>query len=239
MVKFNIFLILLFLLPVTQTNAQADKKFIRKGNKEYEKHDYTGSEILYRKASDKNKQSSDALFNTGDALYRQKKYEDADKQFMENADKGETNIKKAAGLYNLGNSLLSSNKVSESIEAFENSLKLNPDNMQAKYNLAYAQDLLKKQQQQKQQQQQQNQNNKDQKQDQNKNNQQNQNKQDQNQNQNSKQDQQKQQQQQQQGISKEDAERLLNAIANEEKDVQKKVEQDKAARVRVGSVKNW
>ena len=63
-------------------------------------------------------------------------------------------IKKSAGLYNLGNSLLKANKLQESIDAYKSSLKLRPDNPEAKYNLAYAQDLLKKQQEQQKKQQQ-------------------------------------------------------------------------------------
>ena len=150
--------------------------------------------------------------------------------------------KKSAGLYNLGNSLLKANKVKESIEAYKGSLKLSPDNNEAKYNLAYAQDLLKQQQEQQKQQQQ----NKD-KQDQNKDNKkddkkkdqkdQNDKNKDQQKDQNNNQDQ--QQQQQQQGISKEDAQRLLNALANDEKNVQEKVKLAKAAKARVITVKNW
>ncbi len=76
--------------------------------------------------------------------------------------------KRSASMYNLGNSLLMANKLQESIDAYKNSLKLNPDNMEAKYNLAYAQDLLKKQQEQQKQQQQQNKDNQDQNKDQDK-----------------------------------------------------------------------
>ncbi len=123
----------------------------------YGKEKYSESEISYRKAIDKNKESADAVFNTGDALYRQKKYEDAGKQFMQNHDMNDGKKKKSASLYNLGNSLLMANKVQESIDAYKGSLKLDPDNKETKYNLAYAQDLLKQQQEQQQQQQ----NNKD------------------------------------------------------------------------------
>ena len=56
-------------------NAQTDKKYIRKGNNEYEKNNYPESEVSYRKAIDKNIQSPDAVFNTGNALYKQNKYE--------------------------------------------------------------------------------------------------------------------------------------------------------------------
>jgi tetratricopeptide (TPR) repeat protein len=216
--------------------AQADRKFIRQGNRQYEKDKFPESEIYYRKALDKNKGSGDAVFNSGDALYKQKKYEDAGKQFTESHRMNEDRDKKSASLYNLGNSLLMANKIQESIEAYKNSLRLKPDNAEAKYNLAYAQDLLKEQQQQ-QQQQQQNEDNKDQekKDDGNKNQDQEKDSQDK---QNNDQQQDKQDQQQQ-SISKEDAERLLNAIANDEKNVQEKVKLAKAAKARVKTVKNW
>ena len=215
--------------------AQGERKFIRQGNREFEKQKYSESEISYRRAVDKNKGSADAVF-------KQEKYEDAGKQFVESHRMNEDRDKKAASMYNLGNSMLKSGKLKESIEAYKNSLRLNPGNMQAKYNLAWAQDRLKEQEQQ--QQQQQNQQN----QDQNKNQQnkdQNEDKQDKqdDQKQNGNQDKQDQQQQQQndqqQAMSKEDAERLLNAIANDEKEVQEKVKEAKAAKQSVKTLKNW
>ena len=226
-------LILIFMVFFTGYSfAQADKKLIRQGNKEYEKNRYPESEIFYRKAIDKNKESADAVFNSGDALYKQKKYEDAGNQFIETHKMNEDKVKKSTSLYNLGNSFLMANKLQESIEAYKNSLKLKPDNPEAKYNLAYAQDLLRKQQQE-QQQQQQNKDNKDQEkkeQDQ---------KQDDQEKQNDDKQQKQQDQQEQQSISKEDAERLLNSIANDEKNVQEKVKLAKAAKAKVKTLKNW
>jgi len=209
--------------------AQEDKKYIRQGNREYNDAKFVESETKYRTATDKNKSNPDAVFNTGDALYRQQKYEEAGKLFIENSEMTSEKSKKAASYYNLGNSLLMADKPAESIEAYKNSLKLNPDNMEAKYNLAYAQDLLRQQQQQEQQQQQQDQNNdKKEEQDQDKKND------DQN-----KDEQQDEEQGNQQKISKEDAERVLNSLANEEKKVQEKVKLAKAKESRVRSVKNW
>lgn len=222
-------------------NAQADKRYIRKGNKQYDKGNYSESEILYRKANDKNSGSPESSFNIGDALYKQKKFEDAGKQFMENTSQVNEPEKKAASMYNLGNSLLESKKVQESIEAYKEALKLDPSNKEAKYNLGYAQNLLKQQQQQQQQQKQQqnNQKNQDKNNQQQKNDKNNQNDQ-QNQDQNKDKDQQQQQQQDQQaGMSKEDAERLLNALANDEKNVQEKVKREKAAQSRSRALKNW
>jgi Ca-activated chloride channel homolog len=239
--RFSLCLICCFLILPVSINAQNEKKYIRKGNREYDKKSYSESEILYRKAGEKNNQSPEAVFNIGDALYRQNKYEDAGKQFLDNASQTDDAGRKAAGWYNLGNSLLQANKVKESIDAYKNSLKLNPGNTEAKYNLGFAQNLLKQQEQQ-QQQQQQNKQDKDQDQnkDQNKDQKDDKNKDQENQDKNDKQQQQQQQQQQeQQQISKEDAERILNALANDEKEVQQKVKLDKAAKSRVRAIKNW
>jgi Ca-activated chloride channel homolog len=232
------FFLSVFLIISATLVAQTDKKFIRKGNREYEKDKFSESEISYRKAIDNNKQSPDAVFNVGDALYKQNKFEEAGKQFIENTNQSDDKVKKSAGLYNLGNSLLKANKLEESINAYKSSLKMRPDNKEAKYNLSYAQDLLKLQREkQKQQQQQQNKDkqnqNKDKKKDQ-----QDKNKDQQN-NKDNNQDQKQQQQPQKQEISKDDAQRLLNALANDEKNVQEKVKLAKAAKAPVRTVKNW
>ena len=233
-------LIVLILLTGQALNAQADKKYIRQGNRSFEKNNFSESEISYRKATDKNKNYPDAVFNTGDALYKQNKFEEAGKQFLENASMNEDPKKKSAAMFNLGNSLLKSNKLEESIEAYKGSLKLNPESPEAKYNLAYAQDMLKKQMEQ-QKQQQQNKDKQDQNKDQNKKDQNKQDQKDENKDEqkNDKQNQDKNQQQEQQGVSKDDAERLLNALANEEKNVQEKVKLAKASKERVRTVKNW
>ncbi len=216
--------------------GQDEKKFIRQGNVKYKDNKFTEAELSYRKAIDKNKLSTDAGFNLGDALYKQNKYDEAGKEFLDNSAALTDKNKKSASLYNLGNSLLNNKKIEESIEAYKNSLKLNPGNKEAKYNLAYAQDLLRQQKQQQQKDQKDKENKKDnkkedQKKDQNK---------DQNKNQDKKQDQnQNDKQQQQQKISKEDAQRLLNALANDEKDVQEKVKLAKAAKEKVRTRINW
>jgi len=218
-------LLLIYTLP---GYSQAEKKFIRQGNREYEKSNYSESEVSYRRAIDKNSELPDAVFNAGDALYRQDKFEDAGKEFAETHEISDDGKMKAASLYNLGNSLLNSKKIKESIDAYKRSLRLDPGNMEAKYNLAYAQDLLKQEQQKQQKQNRQDKQNQDQKDEQDNS----------NKDQTSKQ-QQQQKEQQQQEISKEDAERVLNALANDEKDIQEKVKLAKALKEKTRTTKNW
>ena len=254
-VKGNIYRIIAgvvcLLLVHNVLSAQNEREYIRKGNKLYEKNEFAGSEGMYRKAQDQDKPAEDAGFNLGAALYKQGRFEEAASEYGKDAISARADtLKQAQGFYNLGNSLLKDHKYEESIKAYINSLMLNPSNIQAKYNLAYAQDQLKKQEQQQQQQQEQDQKQNDKSDNENKEDQQDKNNQDQNgdqqqQQQDQKQDQQQQQQdqqsqqQQQPSMSREDAKRLLDALAANEKDTREKVQRDKAAAVQVRVIKNW
>lgn len=233
LLTFIIAMLLSFTIP---GHSQGEKKYLRQGNREYENKKYSESEISYRRAIDKNDELPDAFFNTGDALYRQNKFEDAGQEFVETYEMTDDKKKKAASLYNLGNSLLKADKIRESIDAYKSSMRLDPGNIDAKYNLAYAQDLLQQQQQQNQQQQQsqQDQQKQDKKDDQNSDSQEQDNDQQQQQ-----QQPEEQKEQQQQEISKEDAERLLNALANDEKDIQEKIKLAKALKAKTRTDKNW
>jgi tetratricopeptide (TPR) repeat protein len=224
---------ILVLVAVTAF-AQQERKFIRKGNKLFEKENYQESEIQYRKAIDKDKNSYSALFNIGDALYKQQKYEDATKHFNDLSGKQLDKEDKAKLYHNIGNSMLQNQKLKESIEAYKEALRNNPNDMDTKYNLAYAQKMMQQQQQQQDQKKDQQDKDKDKNEDK-----KDQNKDQQNQNQQDKKNQQQQQQQQQQQISKEDAERLLQALANDEKKTQDKLKDEKAKAAKARVVKEW
>jgi Ca-activated chloride channel family protein len=224
--------------------AQNERKVIRQGIKAYKQGDFGEAEVQFRKAGDINQESFEAAFNTGAALYGQKKYEETVKQFEPLVGRAEDPGSVAHVWHNIGNSLLESRQYAQSIEAYKNSLRLNPKDMDTKYNLAYAKKKLQDQQQQQQQ-------NKDQQQQQKQDQQQQQQKQDQQQQQQKqnqqqqqqKQDQQQKQQQDQQPqplqISKEDAQRMLEAIQQQEKDVKEKVDIKKAAVAKVKTEKDW
>ena len=124
----------------------------------------------------------------------------------------------------------------ESIAAYKNALKLNPSDMEAKYNLSYALKLRNQQQnnQQNQQQQQDNKNNGDKNKDQQQNKEQ---QDDQKKEQDKKEEkdnneQQKQEQKkEQEEISKDEAQRILEALKNNEAELQKKLRQKKGQKV--------
>ncbi len=224
---------------VVPAAAQTVHSLVKEGNRVYEKGRYDDAEISYRKAIEENKKSHAAQFNLGDTQYKQQRFDEAMRQF-ENAGTVATGTEsKAASYYNIGNSLYRSNKFPESIQAYKQALRIDPDDEDARYNLAMARQKLKQQQQQKQQNKNQDDKNKQQqekKQDQQKQNQQQQ--QQQPQNQQTKQDQTRQQEiQRRNQMPKQEAERILEALRNNEKDVQKKLHKREGAKVRVE--KDW
>lgn len=246
----NITLLILVTLFILNNIAIAKetKDFIKKGNSLYNKDKFKDAEVQYRKALEMDPNSNIAKFNLGTSYYRQGNFDKA-KESFDGVDNKQFDKNDLAGAYyNLGNSLLQNKKYEESIESYKKALVNNPNDKDAKYNLEYARRMLKKEQQQQnqknqnqqnkqnqQQQQQQQQQNQDQK-DKNKDNKQNQ-QQQQNQDKAQNKDQNKQQEQQKQKISKQDAERILQALANEEKNVQKK--QKQKALVNRKLEKNW
>ncbi len=216
--------------------AQKERKFIREGNRNYDKEKYAHSEVLYRKAIEKQPNSFKASFNLGDALYKQEKYEDAADQFQILGYTEKDKLELAKVYHNLGNSFLELDSLEESIEAYKNALRNNPKDMETKYNLAYAQQKLKEQQQN-----QCNKQNQDQeKQDKQKDQQQKQdNQQEQDEQKNQQEKKQQQQEQQENKISKEDAQRLLKALENDEKEVQKRLKKAKAQAHKITIEKDW
>ncbi|MFO7368904.1 MAG: tetratricopeptide repeat protein [Bacteroidales bacterium] len=225
--------------------AQPDKKFVRKGNNNYKEGNYQQAEVEYRKALEENPASYKADFNLGNALYKQKQYDAAAAKYAGLADKESDRQKLGRYYYNLGNALYEKKSYQESIEAYKNALRNMPADMDAKHNLQMALRMLSEQQQQQQQQQGKNdqqQNQDQQKQQQDAENQQKQGQQDQNQQQEQKgqESQDGNQPQQVKGqISPEDAERILQALENEEKDVMKRVQEKKERTQKVQSDKNW
>ena len=243
---------LLLICVASVVYAQKEKADIRKGNELYQQQKYKEAEESYRNAVQKADQNLPGNFNLGDAQYKQKNFKDAQTQFSKIAASANNKNVAAQAYHNLGNSLLESKKLEEGIDAYKKALINNPKDDQTRYNLAYAQKKLqdKKDQDKK------NQKNKDKNQDKNKQNQdknskndqdqQNKNNKDHNKDQQDKKDQDKKgddKKDQQNGgqpkMSKEDAERMLEALNNQEKQTQDKLKNTKLKGGKVVITKDW
>ena len=217
----------LMLVSAIPTQAQSDRSNIREGNRLFRSGKHADSEVSYRKAMEKNPRNPQAAYNLGNALFAQKKDSAAVVAYQSGVQLETSAIRKAMGYHNMGVVCQSHKMFSEAIEAYKNALRLNPKDDEARYNL----ELCKKQQ--KKQQDKKNQDKKDQKKDQNdKDEKKDQDKKDQNK------DKQKEKQDKNK-MSKDNAEQLLNAAIQQEKNTQKRMK-DKMQQPRSRKLdKNW
>ncbi|MBK7104350.1 MAG: tetratricopeptide repeat protein [Ignavibacteriae bacterium] len=239
--KIKHFFILGISLSISTIFAQSTRGLVNDGVDAYEENKFADAETNFKKGIESNVESFESRFNLGDAIYKQGRFEESIEEFKNSFALAKTDEDKAKIFHNIGNSLLKAKKLKESIGAYRESLKLNPNDLETKYNLSYA---IKQMQNQKNNQQNQNDQNQDQ---QNKDQQQNQDQQDQNkdqQDQKKNEDQKKEEQQNQQQkpepkdeISKDEAQRILDALKNNEAELQKKMREQKVKKSNVE--KDW
>jgi Ca-activated chloride channel family protein len=228
---FTVFYIVLFLGPGILF-GQAGRKKVMEGNRLFSEEKYDEANNKYQDAMLEDPGSPVIQFNVGDVLYKKNSYEKAMEAYQKAMDSDDP-LFQSKSYYNIGNTLYRNGKLPESILAYEQALKLNPDDQDAKYNLEFVRNKLKenadKQQQQPQQDQQPEQ---------------------QPQNKNKDEDGQKEKQQKEQEestppseeqeqkkeMSKEEAQRLLDALKENQEDLKKKQVKGKG-RASVG--KDW
>lgn len=246
---------LLMTMACMSAYAQADRKDVRRGNRDFRKENYREADIDYRKALVKDSMSVAANYNLASTLYRQGDMEQAGKVLDRVKDVAPTTASSADYWYNRGDAALGMKDYQTAVDAFAKSLIVRPDDLDAKENFIYARKMLENQQnQQNQNDQNQDQNNQDQDQNQDKNqndqnqdqdkNDQNNDQKDQNQDQDDQNQDRNQNDQPQQGqhpkISPQAAQQMLQAIQAKEKETQEKVKEEKAKALKSRQrEKNW
>ena len=259
---------------VTNVEAQylRERGLVREGNRNFSRNNYLTSFNRYNSALEHDSTNYEALYNRANAHHQLRRTTPEDSTLVAEhtyrlyediaADTLLTATQRAEVLRNLGESLFADEKYEAALNSFRESLRLNPDDKETKYDYI----LTKRIVDQKRQQQQQNQN-QDNQQQQNDNNQQNNNQQnqdnnqnqDQNQQQNPEQDNQQGEEQQDNGGDEgenenepqqqpeggerpqqlnSDQERMLDAIQAEEDKTQDKLKDKKKALIIPGK-KNW
>ena len=237
----------LLLLSCAVALAQTDRKEVRAGNRQFKKGNWQNAEIEYRKAQAKDSTSFAAGYNLAGALYREGNFDEAAKTLDGLKEIAPASGRAADYFYNQGNVAVRKKDWKAAVEAYKQSILLNPEDLEAKENYAYAKQMLKDEEQQGGGgDNQQDQDNKDQ--DNNQDNNQDNSGQNQNQNDNPDQNQGDRpdpQQDPQQGegdakISPQQAQQMLKAIQAREKKTQDKVNKEKAALLKSRQKeKNW
>lgn len=233
--------------------AQEKDKHLPQGNDEFEAKKYADAEADYRISLSKTRKNAIASYNLGNSIYRQNQAGEAKYSYLKAIENASDKPQKFQAYHNLGNAYMKEKNYSQAVEAYKNALRNNPADEQTRYNFALAKKMLKenppkddkkdKKKDKKDDKKDKDQDKKDDKKDQNKEKEKDQDKNKEG-NQDKKDDQGKQDQQNQPkprpgGISKERLQNLLEAVNNEEKKVQDKVNAKKVKGKPVQTEKDW
>jgi Ca-activated chloride channel family protein len=115
-----------------------------RGNEAFAEQDYDGALLEYQAAQAENPERPELFYNSASAHYRNEDYLEARadiEQALLNADERLTQ----SGVYNQGNAYFQSEDLGNAIESYKEALRLDPDDLDAKYNLELALQQLEEQ----------------------------------------------------------------------------------------------
>lgn len=138
-----LFVLILFATGSRESFSQSLRGLVNEGVENYNEGNFSDAEVNFKKGVEKTPESFVAKFNLGDAYFKQERFDEAIKSYNSAMVFAKDDLDTARVHYNIGNSLLKAQKINESIEEYKKSLKLNPGDQEAKYNLSYALELLK------------------------------------------------------------------------------------------------
>jgi len=249
--RFNLFkdkravsMIVLSLLAVSVNAQNQDRHFIRKGNRIFHENVQESpakSEVQYRKALTANPSNTQAMYNLGCALLAQNKDSLAMEMFQSAAKAETSKQRRAMSYHNMGVIYQRQQQYGPAIEMYKQALRLMPHDNETRYNLVLCQRQKKQQDQnQNNNSQQNNKDNKNDKDNKDKNKDKDNGNNDQNKNKDNQDDQQnKDQQQNKEQMSRENAEQLLQAAIQNEKETQQRLNKAMRQPRRRNIQKNW
>lgn len=231
--------------------AQEKDSNLPKGNDAFSEKEYAKAEVNYRISEFKNPKKAVASYNLGNTIYKFNQPSEAKFAYGRAIESAKTRNEKHEILHNLGNVFMKEKDYTKAVQAYKDALRNNPSDEETRYNYALAKKMLKE-----------NPPKAEDKKDKKKDKKDNKDKKDQGDNKDKKdkgQDKEKENKEgdgkdkaqqgnkpenqnkkpQRGGISKERLENLLEAVDNEEKKVQDKVNKHKAKGRPVQTEKDW
>ena len=116
-------LFLFFIFHFSFSQAQASRHQLRQGNRDYNKQRYERAEVNYRKALERDSTDFRGQYNLAGDLYRQEKYGEAASHYQQALSaQGISDKQRARTLHNQGNSLLKGAMQSEQMEGLQQAI---------------------------------------------------------------------------------------------------------------------
>lgn len=138
-------LVLVFSLIGTSGFAQGERegrRLVFEGNQAFKKGDYTAADSLYRSGMEAGAPQTSSSFNLGNTAYRQEDFDAAISEFERAARSAKDPINQADAWYNAGNTYMAKQDPQKALDAYKQALRLNPDDDDARHNLMLAKQML-------------------------------------------------------------------------------------------------
>lgn len=137
--------IFLFLFPLWGLGgyAQEKDKTLPKANEEYAENNFVDAEANYRISHSKFPKRIVAPFNLGNAIYKQKQLAEAKFAYSKALTNTKSRVQKHKVFHNLGNVFMQEKDYSNAVEAYKNALRNKPSDEETRYNYALAKKMLK------------------------------------------------------------------------------------------------
>lgn len=140
------FLIALFPLLIYSQKGETINH-IYEGNKEADLEKYSEAEIKYRKALSISPEETKALYNLGNTHFNDKNFDEASQRFFQTQKFSKDKSEKHMAFHNMGNVFMKKKDYAKAVESYKNALRNNPKDDETRYNYALAKELLEKENQ--------------------------------------------------------------------------------------------
>ena len=132
----------------TDKKAEREARaLMREAREAMSENDFASAEAAYRLAIAKDPDNAAARYNMGNLYYAKEKTPEAESRLRQAAERAETKDDKHKAFHNLGNSFMKQKRYKEAVEAYKNSLRNNPKDDETRYNYALAKKMLEEEEQ--------------------------------------------------------------------------------------------
>lgn len=139
--------IFLFTSTLVWSQTEASTNLIVEGNELHNQKEFIEAETKYRKSISLSPNQSDAFHNLGNTNYRIADYNAASQRFFQTQKNTTSKDEKHSAFHNMGNVYMKQKDYPQAVEAYKNALRNNPLDEETRYNYALAKELLEKENQ--------------------------------------------------------------------------------------------
>lgn len=138
----NILVVTMALLSFA-TKAQEKDKYLPQANDEFEAKNYVEAEANYRISQSKFPKKASASYNLGNTIYNINQPSEAKLSYMKAIEESKSRPEKHKAFHNLGNVFMKEKNYTAAVQAYKNALINNPADDESRYNFALAKKMLK------------------------------------------------------------------------------------------------